>query len=218
MAESNATFARSAFELRSPRLVIRTPTMADAQACLQALTNPANFPFGHPPEAAALQLDDLAGHMDGVAENTASGKNAMLIFVLRDSGEMVGYGAYNGVGEVGRGEFLGGAAAVAEQSSKMADVGVVIDSAYRRHGYALEAFCALVDYARSDMGCGLFRAETEPANDAWRALMRKTGLGPLERPSKASFESTKDVLAWKFDAAQWDSAKASMQAAGKWPL
>lgn len=207
--------ANATLTIASRRLVIRMPTLQDAAACYALLTSPENFPLGQPPEAAAMKPEDLAAHMGAAADDASAGKNAILVFESRETGELVGYGSYNAVEAVLDPAAFLGRATSEKSGALMADVGMLVAFAHRRQGYALEALCALIDHARNDMGCTLFRAETEPVNEPWRTLMRTAGLGAVEAPAKASFDKEKDVVAWTWDVKEWAAAKEYMKVNGK---
>ncbi|GJC84342.1 hypothetical protein ColLi_07180 [Colletotrichum liriopes] len=211
----SSRFARPAYEIKSPRLIVRSATDSDAKDFYNLMTNPENFPFEEPEKN--LTIERLRTRIGRFAEFTAEGKNAFMVVVLQETNQLIGYGGYNTFESLDTAEFLT-ETTLSPGKKYMTDVGIIIDHRYRRKGYALELVCALVEYARVELDCELFRAETGNDNKPWRALMQAVGLADFEGRHKASYDADQDVWVWKFDSGHWGQAKAKMQAEGKWLL
>ncbi|KAF6796933.1 acetyltransferase [Colletotrichum sojae] len=204
-------------EIRSPRIVIRTAVDSDAEAFLKFLTTPENFPFQETEKD--LTLDRIRTRIAKFAELTAKGKHGWVVFVLRETNELIGYGGYNGFKSVDPTEFLSGTTTLPPgEKGNMTDLGIGIDHRHWRKGYGLEILEALVEYARVNLGCELFRTETGDDNQPWRSLMAAAGLGQFESREKASYDANQEVWLWKFDAGHWEKSKAKLQGDGKWLL
>ena len=100
----------------------------------------------------------------------------------------------------------------------MTDFGVVLDHRYWRRGFGSEIVCALVEYARRELGCVLFRTETGLENDEWRALMAALGLGRFEERDRASYDGDLECFVWRFEETSWEEVKKGLVADAKWPL
>ncbi|PKS06751.1 hypothetical protein jhhlp_006825 [Lomentospora prolificans] len=210
----------TAYNIQTPRLTLRTPTPADVEPFFKLLQTPQNFP--HDPMEKDLTVEKLSEHVDRMVTAAASGKNGFLMFASRETGELVGFGGYNCFEMHAPSAFLGNREAVEgeekEEEERMTDFGVVLDYKHWRKRYGIEILCALVEYARAELGCELFRVETGMENGPWRALMGAMGFGGSERPAKASYDGAVECLAWRFDGGMWEEAKKGMREAGKWPL
>ncbi|KZL85123.1 gcn5-related n-acetyltransferase [Colletotrichum incanum] len=211
----SSRFARPAYEIKSPRLIVRTATNSDAEDFYDLMTNPENFPFEEPEKN--LTIERLRTRIDKFTEFTAEGKNAFMVVVLQDTNQLIGYGGYNTFESIDPAEFLT-ETTLSPGKKYMTDFGIIIDHRYRRKGYGLELISALVEYARVELDCELFRAETGNDNESWRAFMRAVGLTDFEGRHKASYDANQVVWVWKFDSGHWDEAKEKMQANGKWLL
>ncbi|KAJ0165921.1 hypothetical protein CTA2_9443 [Colletotrichum tanaceti] len=212
---ASSQFARTAYEINSPRLIVRTATDSDADAFHGLMTNPENFPFEEPEKN--LTIERLRTRIGRFAEFTANGKNAFMVVVLRETGQLIGYGGYNTFESVDPVEFLS-ETTLSPGAKYMTDFGIIIDQSHWRRGYGLELVSVLVEYALVELGCELFRAETGDNNEPWRALMRAAGLADLEGRHQASYDANQEVWVWKFDSGHWKRAKEKMQAEGKWRL
>ncbi|GKT41516.1 uncharacterized protein ColSpa_01697 [Colletotrichum spaethianum] len=212
---ASSRFARSAYEIKSPRLIVRTATDSDATDFYDLMTNPKNFPFEEPEKD--LTIEKLRTRIGRFAEFTAKGKNAFMVVVLRDTNQVIGHGSYNTFESQDPAEFLTDTT-LSPGKKYMTDIGAIIDYRYWRKGYGMELVSALVEYAWIEFGCELFRTETGNDNDPWRALMRAMGLADFEGRHKASYDANQDVWVWKFDAGHWKQAKEKMKAEGKWAL
>lgn len=203
--------------IRSPRLIIRTAVESDAEAFLNFLTTPENFPFQE--SEKDLTLDRIRTRIAKFAELTVKGKHGWVVFVLRETNELIGYGGYNGFESVDPAEFLPGVTTLSPGEKRhMTDLGIGIDHKHWRKGYGLEVLEALIEYARTNLGCELFRTETGDDNQPWRSLMAAVGLGEFESREKASYDANQEVWLWKFDAGHWEKSKTKLQAEGKWFL
>lgn len=194
---SSSPLARPSLEIESRRLAVRPAVASDADAFLELLTTSANFPHEAPEKG--LKLERVRARIAGFAASAARGDDAFLIFVERQTDRLVGYGGYNTFQSVELGRFFQPPAdAPAEgggggDAKRMTDIEIMLDHHCWRRGFGLELLCALVEHARSCLGCELFQAETADDNEPWRALMRAAGLGDTEGRIKASFDPSLDV-------------------------
>ena len=211
----SALFARCAYEIQSPRLIIRTATTEDTEAYYKFLTTPENFPYEEPEQG--LTLEKLRARIGRLAESTAHGKNAFVIVTLCETGQLIGHGGYNTFESVDYEQFLS-LLDTPVGKKYMTDIGIAIAHTHWRKGYGLELLSALVEYAHGELGCELFRTETGIDNEPWRSLMRSAQLERFKGSHKASYDKNVDVWVWKFDANHWAEAKAKMKAEGKWYL
>ncbi|EFX04305.1 gcn5-related n-acetyltransferase [Grosmannia clavigera kw1407] len=224
-------FARPAHEILTPRLVLRTPTFADVDAHYCHNSTPENFPFDV--RDTELTPEKARSEIERIIDKTAAGRAALLFFALRDTGELIGHGGYNVFQLLDPAVYLGIENKQDEMSADsadtttnialaqkqyLADIGIMLDHKHWRKGFGLETLSAMVEYAQTELGCGLFRIETDLANEPWRALMRAAGLGACESMHKATYDKDLDVWVWKFDTTHWAQAKETIKAAGKWPL
>lgn len=214
----DSQFARQNFEIKTPRVLIRTGIPSDAEAFRDFCTNAANFPYGG--TQADLTLEKTTKRIATFAQWAAEGKHAWLMMFAREgSGDFIGYGGYNGFQVVNAADFLSGPPCIGDgkdDDKVMADIGIMLDHRYWRQGYGLEILVGLVEYARRDMGAELFRTETDLDNQAWQALMHGAEVGGCVTRTKASYDATKEVLQWWWDATAWDEAKGKIKAKGKW--
>ncbi|OHE94395.1 acetyltransferase [Colletotrichum orchidophilum] len=211
----SSQFRRASYEIVSPRLIIRTATDSDTESFLAIMTAPENFPFEKPEQG--LTLDKLRTRIDKFAKMSAEGQNAFMVVELRDTRKLVGYGGYNTFGSIDPAEFLSETTLPAGKTY-LTDIGIIVDHKHWRKGYGLESVSALIEYARNELGCEVFRAETGDDNEPWRALMRAAGLAKFEGRHKASYDPSQEVWVWKFDAGHWRREQERMRKEGKWPL
>ncbi|KAK2025764.1 gcn5-related n-acetyltransferase [Colletotrichum zoysiae] len=213
MASQDPT--RTALEIITPRLIIRTAIQSDAEAYLNYLTTPGNFPFQEPEKD--LTMERIRTRIDKFADFTAKGENGWIVIVLRDTNELIGNGGYNTFEPVDPAGFLlPGTTTLPPGERRMTDLGIGIDYRRWRKGYALEALEALVEHARTNLGCEVFRIETGDDNQPWRSLMRVAGLGEFESRQKASYDASQEVWAWKFDSGHWSRSIKKLKGDGKW--
>ena len=85
-------FVRSSHVILTPRLILRTATVTDAEPLCQLLTNPANFPYEEAEKD--LEVEQLRARIVRHAASTARGENGWTVVLLRDTGELIGYGGY----------------------------------------------------------------------------------------------------------------------------
>lgn len=88
-------FARTTSEIETPCLVLGSPTTADTEALYKLLTTLGNDPY-NPPESGLTpeKPEKLRAHIGNFADSTMRGENAWLVFILRESNEIIGFGAY----------------------------------------------------------------------------------------------------------------------------
>ncbi|EFQ34286.1 acetyltransferase [Colletotrichum graminicola] len=212
MASQDST--KIPLEIVTPRLIIRTAVQSDAEAYLSYLTNADNFPFQEPEKD--LKIDRLRTRIDKFADFTRKGENGWIVILLRDTNELIGNGGYNTFESVDPSEFLSGTTTLPPGEKRMTDLGIGIDHKHWRKGYGLEALEGLIEHARTNLGCELFRTETGDDNQPWRSLMRTAGLGEFEARNKASYDASQEVWVWKFDAGHWNQSVNKLKEDGKW--
>ncbi|CAG9953410.1 unnamed protein product [Clonostachys rosea f. rosea IK726] len=187
---------------------------ADTEAFHQFLINPKNFP--HQPTETSLSPEQVRTRIGRFVELAAKGKNAWLVFILRETGEFIGYGGFNTFEEITSDQTS--SETEPQEKVLMTDLGVMIDHRYWRKGYGTEIMSALTEFACDQLGCGLVRVETGLENEPWRALSTSMGLGAYEDKSGASYDPNQEVLVWKYSSDQWKGAKDAMVADGNWRL
>lgn len=148
--------------------------------------------------------------------DTSQGKYAFLVYTLRDTGEVIGFGSYNPFECIEPAEFLSNADLPAGPKC-VCDIGVLIDHRYWRKGYGLEVLVALIEHAIKEIGCELFLFETGIENEPWRGLMHSAGLGRFETRSQSS-DGDGEEWHWRFDLQGWHDAKQELVKKGKWPV
>ncbi|KAI8625808.1 acyl-CoA N-acyltransferase [Xylariaceae sp. FL1651] len=133
-------FARAAYEIKSPRLIIRTAIQSDAEGMREFITNPENNP--HTQTETECTIERMRTRVGKWQEFTAQGTNGFQVITLRSTGELIGYGGFNCF------DLIEEPAGTAD-ARYLTDVGVMIAKSHWRKGYGLEAFCALTNYAFS---------------------------------------------------------------------
>ncbi|KAK1510146.1 acetyltransferase [Colletotrichum abscissum] len=81
---------------------------------------------------------------------SADGKNAFLVVETRDTDELIGYGGYNTSESVDPPDVQG-------SKAYMTDIGIIIDHKHWRKGYGLVLISVLIEYAKNELGCQVFR-------------------------------------------------------------
>jgi RimJ/RimL family protein N-acetyltransferase len=203
---TSSPFARDAYEIRSPRLIIRTPILSDAEDMRAFITNPDNNP--HTPSQLDATIESMRMRVGKWQEATAKGTNGFQVVTLASTSEVIGYGGFNGF-------YL-----IEETASPryLTDFGVMIAKSHWRRGYGLEVVCALAEYAFVELRIAQIKIETELANEPWRSLMHSMGLAGFETQQCVSYDEHTVGYVWQFDAANWQALKEGLQKKGKWPL
>ncbi|KAK5631339.1 hypothetical protein RRF57_007053 [Xylaria bambusicola] len=83
-------FARDAYEIHSPRLIIRTAVGTDAEGIRDFITNRDNNP--HTPTESDVTPESMRNRIEKWQELTSNG---IQIITLPSTGELIGYGGYN---------------------------------------------------------------------------------------------------------------------------
>ncbi|KAJ3577136.1 hypothetical protein NPX13_g3431 [Xylaria arbuscula] len=207
--DNASPFARDAFEICSPRLIIRTAIERDAEDMRKFITNPENNP--HTPTESNVTLESIRTRIRKWQELAAKGSKGFQVITLRSTGELIGYGGYNCFDLIEQ---------LAETATPryLTDIGVMIARSHWRKGYGLEAFCAFTEFAFASLGISRVRIETEITNEPWRRLMDNIGLGQFEEQQTVTYGEKSIGYAWHFEEAAWQSVKEDMQRRGKWPL
>ncbi|KAK1705320.1 hypothetical protein CaCOL14_011704 [Colletotrichum acutatum] len=215
MALQDSSRHDSVLEIGTPRLIIRTAIQSDAENLLNFLQTPDSFPFQESEQN--LTIERIRTRIDKFVSFTKDGKNGWIVVILRETNELIGNGGYNTLETVDPAGFLTGKTTLPSGDRRMTDLGISIDHRHWRKGYGLEILEALIEYARIELCCEVFRIETGNDNQPWRSLMRAAGLGQFESRHKASYDANQEVWAWKFDAGHWEeSSKTKLKGDGKW--
>lgn len=213
--------SRESYQILSPRLVIRTAVATDAESLQKFMTTPENFP--HNPCNTAMTVEKLQTSIGRWHDMQREGINAFLVITLRETGELIGQGSYNCF-ERTADDDAGEEKAEEDEAGRHAtrplltDFGVMLDHRHWRRGLGAEAVCSLVEFAARDLGCGVFRTETDEGNEPWRALLRGVGLAGFESFGPQSYDESVSGWVWKFDAEDWERVRADLKEKGKWPL
>lgn len=208
--------SRESYQILSPRLVIRTAVTADAESLQKFMTTAENFP--HNPCNTDITVEKLQTSIGRWHDMQRGGINAFLVITLRETGELVGQGSYNCFERIAENEEGEEKAAQHATGRLLTDFGVMLDHGHWRRGLGAEAVCSLVEFAARDLGCGVFRTETDEGNEPWRALLRGVGLAGFESFGPQSYDENVSGWVWKFDAEDWGRVRADLKEKGKWPL
>ncbi|KAH8666908.1 hypothetical protein BX600DRAFT_436281 [Xylariales sp. PMI_506] len=219
------TFPPPTWEIKSPRLVIRTTVDADAETFVSLMHKPENQPQGETEFAKVETVDEKRARLARWRTTASEGRNAFLAVALRDKpDQVVGYMGFNTFRTRAEAEHTeperDGPPLPGVEGRYLTDVGVNIDSEYQRKGFAREVMAAVVEYSlNGPLGCEIVRIETAFANEKWRGLMNAMGLNDTEASKPLSFTGYKnDGYVWEVNRVAWEKAKASMVASGTWPL
>ena len=212
----------SGYTITSPRLVIRTAVPSDGEALVAFFTNPANFPWE--PEKD-LTLEKILPRIGRWAKATEEGRSAFMVVVLRETGDVIGFGGFNSLPHTGP---LGSEPTwtmakkegpVGEGVVQAADIGMSIDHRYQRKGYAREAVCMLAEYGFGTLGCSYAHMDTAKDNEPFRALMRDMGIKEVEGDGSepvadAAFCFGPKSYNYDIDRAAWEGVKEEMKKGG----
>ncbi|TDZ24166.1 putative N-acetyltransferase p20 [Colletotrichum orbiculare MAFF 240422] len=211
-----APFPQEAYEIVTPRLIIRSATPDDAEGLYKLMSTPENQPFEEPQRDLSPEV--MRARIERWKPMTAAGKNAFMMVTLRETGEIIGQGGYNCF------EDASGASVARQEGNDvtgrpyLTDTGVVLDHRHWGKGYGRETLCAKVDYAMEELGCSVVRVETGDENKPWRALMASVGLDRIETKGPTSYDA--NIIGWVYniDAQTWKSVRENLKLKGKWPL
>lgn len=195
---------REAHTIETRRLIIRTAAPEDATDIAALRGNPENNPYG---SADSNDPEVYMGRISRWQKANAEGRYAFLVILLRDSGELIGFGGYN--------EFRwiesSGSPSEDKKDILEVDIGAQIDHRYWRQGYAREAFVAMLEYAFNDLGAVQISCDTNTANEPWRELMQSVGLGAKEEKQvnpEGHPASGKTSMVWRFTQGYWEAVTA----------
>ncbi|KAI1847491.1 hypothetical protein JX265_000741 [Neoarthrinium moseri] len=214
-------FPPTAYEIKSPRLVIRTPTVADAGAFIELLGNVKNLPLGETGAMKDLTIDSISVRIEKWRKLASEGRGPFLAVALRHTDEVIGYMAFNcfrtkdeyeGT-EPEREHPLPG-----PEGRYLTDLGIVMDHRHRRKGYSSEVICMASEFAFNSLGCQVVRMETGIANEPWRSLMRSMGFGAIEEKGAVSYAERPIGWLYKVDKITWQQTERNLKANEKWPL
>ncbi|KAK0377694.1 acetyltransferase [Colletotrichum limetticola] len=233
-----APFPQAAYKITTPRLNIRSAVADDAEALCHLLSTPENHPFGGAQTDISPEI--IRGRIERWGPDYASGKKAILMITIRETGELIGCGGFNCF-ETAEGETCdvalrrkrdedgqeGGEDAAEDGvtgearrliTPYLTDFGVVLDQRYWGKGYGREVLCGQVEFAAEGLGCSVVRVETELENEPWRAVMRSMGLGGLETKGPVSYGEKNIGWIYKIDPSTWSKSRGDLRKSGKWPL
>ncbi|MCJ1411590.1 hypothetical protein MMC19_005680 [Ptychographa xylographoides] len=198
--------------LETPCLIIRSAIPSDAIAIAALRSNPLNNVL----EPGIDLTPEL--YRNRIADwQVAAGKgeSAFMVVVLRDSiqplpksataeklvvsdGRLIGFSGFNA---------LSTDVSIADPSRQVmvGDTGIVIDKAFTRRGYAVEAQSAIFDYGFDTLGCGQMFLETSVANTPMQGLLSVMGLDDVKKA--VTTEEGEEGYRYIFGKEQWDEAK-----------
>ncbi|KAI3390305.1 hypothetical protein diail_10309 [Diaporthe ilicicola] len=223
MSSEHPAPAATGLSITSPRLTVRTAVPSDGEALVAYFSDQANFPW---PAEKDLTVEKILPRIGKWASATAEGRSAFMVIVLRETGQLIGFGGFNSLprteplGDKPTWEMTKGGG---EGTVLVADVGVSIHHHYQRKGYAREAVCAVLEYAFDKMGCAYAHLDTKKSNEPLRALMRGLGIKEVEGDGSepiedAAFSFASKAVNYDFDRATWDSVREGLKEKGSWPL
>ncbi|KAJ4417032.1 hypothetical protein N0V82_006386 [Gnomoniopsis sp. IMI 355080] len=187
--------------ITSPRLILRTPRTEDADPLMRFLSDPENFGY-----EADLTIDDFKPRVERIAARTAAGENAFMIIILRETGDLIGFGGFN---SLPRTAMLNSKERksddILERKVLAGDMGVSIDHHHQRKGLAREAVCALTDFGFDTLGCGYMHMDTQEDNEGFRALMRHMGFTE-KKGGGVEVDDAVFKFAWKSLNYDWDQS------------
>ncbi|EXF74291.1 acetyltransferase [Colletotrichum fioriniae PJ7] len=233
-----APFPQAAYKITTPRLIIRSAITDDAEALFHLFSTPENHPFGGAQTNISPEI--IRGRIERWGPDYASGKKAILMITIRETGELIGCGGFNcfetaegetcdvalqrkgDENEQEGGEEAAGGGETGEArrliTPYLTDFGVVLDHRYWGKGYGREVLCGQVEFAVEGLGCSIVRVETELENEPWRAVMRSIGLGGLETNGAVSYGEKNIGWIYKIDPSTWSHSRRDLKKSGKWPL
>ncbi|KAH8890142.1 acyl-CoA N-acyltransferase [Thozetella sp. PMI_491] len=197
------------YEIKTPRLIIRSAVPEDAEPVYRLLSSPDNNP--HTPVDPELSPEVFSRRIARWKETAETGVNAFMVIASRETGELVGFGGFNSLPKK---PALDGSG----QEVLVGDIGVMIDKKQWRKGYATEAICAKTEFGFSHFGCGFMFLDTGKDNEPVRALMKALHLDHVESTKQSAFDKDDWVWLYEYDKATWERAKAQLKEEGKWPL
>lgn len=182
-------WARPSHHVLTPRLILRTALVSDANAFTIVRRSPANCPHGGVVNAG-LSEEEQAVALGKQNASTTAGKNAWMVIVLRHSEEqevdlseeekkwrvelkvedgwLIGMSGFNSFPLENFSREKGGEG----QEVLLGDLGVLIDSQFLHWGYASETLQALFELGFNEMGIDIMILETEIENAQFRSLMK----------------------------------------------
>lgn len=221
-------FPPATWEIKSPRLVIRTALPSDAEALYDMSTKPGNSYGEELPDYSAMSVEKKRATIENWRVLQAKGQCAWLVIALRDElgGQVMGTHGFNcfrpraavrdeggpddeSVVEPGPAEVEG---------RYLTDLGITIDHEHWRKGYATEAFAMSAEHAFGQLGCQVVRVETGVNNVPWRTFMHALGLDGEVQGKAGWGDGSEDAYMWKIDQEAWGKVRDDLKAKGKWPL
>ena len=196
----------------TPRLILRSAVLEDAEALASLFSNPANSEFEpHKPDSPTAEKYRI--RIAGWETATAKGESAFMVFALRDKSidETNGGDVLLGGRVIGMGGFnsLPCSFSPTDPSTKtlIGDTGVMIDSSETRKGYAREALTATIEYGFETLQCDKMFMETLGANVPFNALMKAMGLEHVKKEAVGEFGAE---CVYEFGREVWEGAKETM--------
>ncbi|KAJ3111422.1 hypothetical protein HK100_002695 [Physocladia obscura] len=214
--------ARASHRFETPRLILRSTEVDDAEALTLVYGDPLNNPLG-------FVIDDkrsVAEHRASIEKqilSTARGENAWLVVILKPDQVGVSYKesdlqqlhVHDGffIGCTGFNSFRIGP----DSATLTSDIGAVIHHLFRKRAMALETLQAVIEYGFSVLGVTVFTLETNARNVPFRALMERLGVA-VEQITEGGFGQEGDAVNYQFGMDEWKVAKQNLIASNKWYL
>jgi len=149
-------------EVVTSRLVLRDAEAGDAVAVAAYQSDPRYLEhYTERPDAELI----IRTAREWAAESPR--RNFQLVVTLLDGGRVIGCA---GVRQAGH-------------SSGEAGLGIELDPGHWGFGYAREALCALIEFARGELGVSRIIAETTATNVRAHRLVAGLGFAPLPAPA-----------------------------------
>lgn len=217
--------------IRTPRLTIRAATPDDAPAIAAVLGDPLNNPHTPVGPESGLAATYLR-RMVKWHEATAEGKSAFMVICLRGSssssaadlsdahderegeGPLIGFGGFNGFRWSSTSTTPSLAQNDADDANLEADIGVHFDHKYWNQGLGREALTAQISYAFDVLGAYSVSMDTGVANEPFRGLVRRIGLGHTERQWQEGDgeHGQRDDWVYKIGRGDWEAVRGTWAA------
>jgi [ribosomal protein S5]-alanine N-acetyltransferase len=144
-------------ELSSPRLLLRQPTRADADAVFRIFTDPEVLRY--------YNVDFMTNRDEAVA-----------IIESRRRRFELGYGMRWGIYLREGGQYIGSCGyEVLHKPWRFAEIGYELGQPYWKQGYMSEALSAIIKYGFARMDLHRVEAQVEPENEASKKVLLKLG-------------------------------------------
>lgn len=140
----------------SPKVILRLPRLSDVDIMLEWENAPENKP--HTSHDRVYSRKDII-HL--VENNTITASNNQVRFIICNAEDSIILGAID-LYDI-------------DKAHKSAGVGILIDKAHRRKGFALSAIRSLADFSKFKLGLKLLYCEISEKNKPSAFLFEKAG-------------------------------------------